>query len=777
MYEKQFGLAKRPFSSNSEGPAVFVGPQQAKIIQSLNAGMSAVDSIVVVTGPVGVGKTTVVSRALEKSSPGRMVAWVRRMALAPDEVLQLLLTGFGISREATGTVQKFAAFRRLLSERAATGAQLAVVVEDAQRIGQDALIEMESLTAADSGDATGANIVLMGQPELNEWLANPALARVRQRTRIRLKVEPFSAAEVQGYLTHSIRAAGGEIDRILDGRAIEMLYRCSEGIPRVINNLCESALAMAASEKQTSLTAEFIQAVARDMLGIDVALPPPAKAKPAAAAPEAPARSAPDPSREESLQPDIESTQPQKRPDRRIDQLDQSEDEVEEIPGELSFEVEQTSRMKAINADRITQAQKEGKASASTFEMAPMITVDRNTRVSDDDDLPMLSQSMRIDSPKPASADEMAAEKAREEARARAAAMAKAKANSEARAKAEAKARTEAKAKAEAKARAEARSRAEAKAKAEAKARAEEKAKAEAKARAEAKAKADAKAREEDKARQKATAEARARAEAKAEARARPASGPADKPRMPDSDALEAAIAAANESDASRKAVSKPASDNAGDKVADDIPALTLDATLQSKRKKPVDLEGMANQLGKAASIKDLTDTMAETLFGNAEFEAIAAEVSARPKPDNPAAGKRPAPAKAEPDESPVKLELEDDSGASGTQQPGSDEPAPEAASGPDKVTMSTTRRLDLVKQLNNPADLENVETGDTGAGKKKTAIKGNGSPPSIEEQMNTEMTATVKALGTDDVAALALEEDEPKEKKSGGLFGRFGRS
>jgi type II secretory pathway predicted ATPase ExeA len=122
MYEKHFGLKKKLFSSKAEDQSVFVGPQQAKIIKSLGAGLTAVDSIVAVTGPVGVGKTTIVSRALESISPGRMVALVGRMALAPDEVLQLLLTGFGISRQASGTVQKFAAFRRLLSERAAAGA-------------------------------------------------------------------------------------------------------------------------------------------------------------------------------------------------------------------------------------------------------------------------------------------------------------------------------------------------------------------------------------------------------------------------------------------------------------------------------------------------------------------------------------------------------------------------------------------------------------------------------------------------------------------------------
>ena len=78
MYEKHFGLKKKLFSKNAEDQAVFVGPQQANVIKSLNNGLAAVDSIVVVTGPVGVGKTTIVSRALESASTGRMVAEVMR---------------------------------------------------------------------------------------------------------------------------------------------------------------------------------------------------------------------------------------------------------------------------------------------------------------------------------------------------------------------------------------------------------------------------------------------------------------------------------------------------------------------------------------------------------------------------------------------------------------------------------------------------------------------------------------------------------------------------
>ncbi len=439
MYQKHFGLKTKPFGSNAEGPAVFVGPQQTQVINSLKKGLNAVDSVVAVSGPVGVGKTTIVSRALESLSPGRMVAKVGRMSLAPDEVLELLLTGFGLSRQATGTIQRVAAFRRLLTERAAAGAQVAIVVEDAQRVGLDALVELESLTAADSGDATGANIILMGQLELNEWLATPALARLRQRTRLRQVIEPFTAPEVLGYLRHCVRAAGGDFDSMFDGGAVDMLYRCSEGIPRVINNLCESALTMAAEEDAGPLTAKFIQKVARDALGIEVFLPhtpaPPIAPVVATEAVKPEAKPAPEkiPEPAVSVEPDIESTLTQKKPEWAIDQAGGVDGSNEEIPQELTFEVEQTARMQAINADKIIQAEKEGKKTGETleptFKAAPMITVNKNTQVGvlpkltpqaetkpppvqgpDDDDLPMLSQSMRIEAPTPAPPEALLAE-------------------------------------------------------------------------------------------------------------------------------------------------------------------------------------------------------------------------------------------------------------------------------------------------------------------------------------------------------------------------------
>ncbi len=249
---------------------------------------------------------------------------------------------------------------------------------------------------------------------------------------------------------------------------------------------------------------------------------------------------------------------------------------------------------------------------------------------------------------------------------------------------------------------------------------------------------------------------------------------------MPDIDVLEAAIAAANENEEEKK---PPATGDKGpesnDNTLDGVPALTLDAALEEKRNRAAAVSPQtAEELGKAESLKDLTDTMAETLFGNAEFEAIAAEVVANPPPE------REAPAKiesdsagsSEPDKDALAaaaekdpslvLELVEDTAVREAKDPlGSDT----------DIQMSTTRRFDLIKQLNSGSNsFEEIALGDT-HGSKATPKKDGAGPGSLEEQFQTEMTATLKAIDSGEAPAPDADEDEPKKKT--GLFSRFSRS
>lgn len=264
MYTGHFGLDDGPFHGKAEGQEVYIGAQQAAVIARLRRVLAIADTAVAVSGPVGVGKTTLVRRALADLAGSKSIIPVDRMRLEPDEVLDALLSRFDVSRPPKGTIQRVAAFRRLLHERLANDTRVFIVVEDAERVGVDALLEMEALTATDSGEPVGANIVLMGASELSGLLAKPALARLRQRIRLRQPIAPFDEAEVEGYMRHCLESAGGVLEQIFEPGTARIVYRYSGGIARVIDNLCESALVAAAEAGLATILPEFLQEIAEN---------------------------------------------------------------------------------------------------------------------------------------------------------------------------------------------------------------------------------------------------------------------------------------------------------------------------------------------------------------------------------------------------------------------------------------------------------------------------------------------------------------------------------
>jgi general secretion pathway protein A len=268
MYEEHFGLSKNPFQSIAEGEAVFEGPEQAKVIAGLKTALTAQDSIAVVTGPVGVGKTTIVQRAIEEAAPDRLVARLGRTAVGSDELVDLLLAQFGVVREPTRRFECLKTFNRILNEHAESGARVFIVIEDAERLGAELLEELEALTAADGGACVGANIVMMGPQKLDKLITKPALERLRQRIRLQKTLERFNAEEVESYLRHRISAAGGDYDKMFEPGTALMVRRCSGGIPRVINGLCETALTVTAENKMSQVTPKIVLNVAVEVFGM-----------------------------------------------------------------------------------------------------------------------------------------------------------------------------------------------------------------------------------------------------------------------------------------------------------------------------------------------------------------------------------------------------------------------------------------------------------------------------------------------------------------------------
>ena len=305
MYVQHFGLKKRPFRANATGTDVFVGPQTVTAIAGLKTALQGNDSVVVVYGPVGSGKSTLVTRALEAVGEDRIIVKISRMRLNSDDVLEHLLAELGADEIPSGTIRKFTAFRQRLKDLEASQTRVFVVVEDAPRLGVDTLAELEAVTAEDAGESGGASLVLMGDEHIDEILGAPALARLTQRTHQKHVLAPLCAAELRGYLRHCFRLAGSDFEQVFQPEAPDLLHYLTKGVLRTTNKIVEAVLAAAAVQNLNKVPNELIARVAAKEFSLSAegfAVPAPV----APAAPEPVVSAEPEPLPEPVVEPEPE---------------------------------------------------------------------------------------------------------------------------------------------------------------------------------------------------------------------------------------------------------------------------------------------------------------------------------------------------------------------------------------------------------------------------------------------------------------------------------------
>jgi len=288
MYTEHFGLNKSVFDGGiAQGDDLFLGARQQRIAANLKIGLTTRDSVVTLTGCIGVGKTTIAAEALRITATRLAQTWVGNMSLDPDEILELLLAGFELNPFGMGRVQRLHTWRQFMSELSVTDTRICILVENAVALGPKVLQALEALTAADPNDCPGANLVLMGPPSLQQVLQTPGLQPLQLRIRARQRLDPMSADEVDQYLRHRITAVGGDYDAMVAPGAAAMVHRFSAGVPRIIKNVCETALTVEATRKSPQLTPEVVRRVAETVYGLAPSVPLPAATQAKAPAPAA----------------------------------------------------------------------------------------------------------------------------------------------------------------------------------------------------------------------------------------------------------------------------------------------------------------------------------------------------------------------------------------------------------------------------------------------------------------------------------------------------------
>jgi general secretion pathway protein A len=266
MYQNFFNLRGSPFGANPDPRYLYLTRDAQEALACLTYGIQARKGFIVLSGEVGTGKTTLLNKLLNWLGGYRAAtAFVFNSSLTVGEFLDFMMADFGIACDSPMKSQVLLRLNRWLLERYRAGEAVVLIVDEAQNLSLQVLEEIRLLTNLETSTAKLLQIVLSGQPELDEKLKLPQLRQLRQRINLRARLHPLSIEEARGYVAERLRIAGADGREIFTPEAIGRVHECTGGIPRLINLLCENALIGAFADQESIVTGARIEQTACDL--------------------------------------------------------------------------------------------------------------------------------------------------------------------------------------------------------------------------------------------------------------------------------------------------------------------------------------------------------------------------------------------------------------------------------------------------------------------------------------------------------------------------------
>ena len=265
MYKSFFGLKESPFRVNPDPRYLYLTNEIQEAMAGLTHGIQTRKGFVTLIGEVGTGKTTLVNRLLDWLKEQQIhVAFIVNSRLNTTQLFEFILAEFDISCESRSKSQQLMRLNQFLLEKHGANETVVLIIDEAQNLTYPVMEEIRLLTNLETATDKLLQIVLSGQPELDEKLKLPQLRQLRQRISVRCKTSPLTNEQTHEYVAERLRIAGANGQPIFGPKAIDAIHKYAHGIPRVINLLCEHALTGAYVEEQRPIEPALIDEVARE---------------------------------------------------------------------------------------------------------------------------------------------------------------------------------------------------------------------------------------------------------------------------------------------------------------------------------------------------------------------------------------------------------------------------------------------------------------------------------------------------------------------------------
>lgn len=267
MYCDFFGFSEKPFTITPNPHFVFLSSIHREAFARLLYGVDSHAGFIALTGEVGTGKTTMLRTLLTQLDPEKYSsALIFNPCVSAGQLLAGICREFGVEADDKNYLD---ALNRFLLEQSGTGRTVVLVIDEAQNLTPDVLEQVRLISNLETEQEKLIQIILAGQPELNDVLRRHDLRQLNQRITVRCRLTPMTLDDTAQYIDHRLNISGSRIPDIFSRSAIRRIYRFSHGVPRLINVACEQALVMAWTREMRSISPAIAAEVISELQAVD----------------------------------------------------------------------------------------------------------------------------------------------------------------------------------------------------------------------------------------------------------------------------------------------------------------------------------------------------------------------------------------------------------------------------------------------------------------------------------------------------------------------------
>lgn len=265
MYEAFFNFTRKPFELVPDPDFIFLSRSHRKAITYLDYGIRERAGFLLLTGDVGSGKTTLIRDLIGKKYERVVLAKVFNTRVSIEQLLAMINDDFGLDPSGKDKVALIRDLNDFLLEQYAKGNAPILIVDEAQNLDAELLEEVRMLSNLESSHNKLLQIILVGQPELRDTMAGPGLMQLRQRISVSCHLTALAREETAAYIMHRMEVAGNREAVLFTDEALDLVYRFSRGIPRLVNIICDFLLLAAYADETRTVTAAMTREVTDDL--------------------------------------------------------------------------------------------------------------------------------------------------------------------------------------------------------------------------------------------------------------------------------------------------------------------------------------------------------------------------------------------------------------------------------------------------------------------------------------------------------------------------------